>query len=143
MVKPYKKLYSVVGITGKSEHTMLFLEVVQRSSYTIYKVWEQLTDFCICIGSAPEYATTESLTKGFKEYQFLGVDGYLKKLKQTEKLGGYINLVDIEVCRILGHNKLQFIMQRTKKTFFRKELSKKQMNKQKESKKSMEMEILF
>lgn len=106
VVKPYKKLYSVVGITDKPEHQTLFLEAVQQSSYPWYKVWEQLTDFCVCIGSVPESLTVESLIKGLKEYQFLGVDGYLEKLKQTEKLGGYINLVDIEVCRMLGQNKL-------------------------------------
>ena len=61
VVKPYKKLYSVATITNNQEHSKLFLEVVQRTSYKEYKVWEQLTDFCISIGSIQEDATVEEL----------------------------------------------------------------------------------
>lgn len=106
VVKPYKKLYSFETLTGNSEHDKLFLEVVQWSSCVMYKVWEQLTDFCICIGSAPEYATVEDLTKGLQEYKFLGVDGYLNFLKEKEKFGDFINLLDIEVCRLLKQEEL-------------------------------------
>ncbi len=106
VVKPYKKLYSFVTLTGNLEHDKLFLEVVQWSSCIMYRVWEQLTDFCICIGSAPEYATLEDLTKGLSGYKFLGIEGYLNFLREKEKFGDFINLVDIEVCRMLRQDGL-------------------------------------
>lgn len=121
VVKPYKKLYPVKHITSDSKHKNLFLEAVQKGFYIL---WEQLTDFCVKVGSFQEHKTIEAFTEVLSNYKFFGIDGFLNFLEETEKIGRFINLVDIEVCRMLKRPELAIHYTEYRENFIQKREAK-------------------
>lgn len=104
VVKPYKTLYNVEQITGKEEHKTLYFEVVkgketwEEASYCLF---EDLGTICSKVDWIPGYWTLEEFTEKIGKWEYFGKDGLLKRLKEAEENGWYINLLDIELCVIL------------------------------------------
>lgn len=104
IVKPYKTLYNVEQITGNTEHKTLYFEVVkgketwEEDSYCLF---EDLGKICSKVDWIPKYWTMEEFTEKLANWGYLGEEGLLKRLKESEENGWYINLLDIQLCVIL------------------------------------------
>ena len=105
IVKPYKTLYNVEQLTGKAEHKTLYFEVVkgketwEEDSYCLF---EDLGKICSKVDWIPKYWTLEEFTEKIENWGYLGEEGLFKRLKESEENGYYINLLDIQLCVILG-----------------------------------------
>lgn len=104
IVKPYKTLYNVEQLTGKAEHKTLYFEVVkgketwEEDSYCLF---EDLGKICSKVDWIPKYWTLEEFTEKIENWGYLGEEGLLKRLKESEENGWYVNLLDIQLCVIL------------------------------------------
>lgn len=104
IVKPYKTLYNVEQLTGNAEHKTLYFEVVkgketwEEDSYCLF---EDLGKICSKVDWIPKYWTLEEFTEKIENWGYLGKEGLLKRLKESEENGWYINLLDIQLCIIL------------------------------------------
>lgn len=106
VVRPYRTLYNVENITHDTTHKNLYFEVVKgRESWeeTHYQVWEDLQVICISQGWVQGFLDISEFSKKILGYPYLGIDGFYKKLEETERNGRYINKIDIEVCALLGN----------------------------------------
>lgn len=106
VVRPYRTLYNLENITHDTTHKNLYLEVVKgRESWeeTHYQVWEDLQVICISQGWVQGFLDISEFLEKILGYPYLGIDGFYKKLEETERNGRYINKVDIEVCALLGN----------------------------------------
>lgn len=104
VVKPYKTLYSLESITHNVEHKNLYIELVKREyGDSFYQLWEDLGVICISQGWIQEYWNIEETSGKLAEYSYFGIDGFYKRLEESEQNGYYINKVDIEVCVLLGN----------------------------------------
>ena len=104
IVKPYKTLYNVEQITGNAEHKTLYFEVVKGKETweeTSYCLFEDLGCICSKVDWIPGCCTLEEFTEKIGKWTYFGKDGLLKRLKESEENGWYINLLDIELCIIL------------------------------------------
>lgn len=108
VVKPYKTLYNLKKITHDEKHKNLYLEVVRGKEWqeTHYQLWEDFQVICINQGWTQGFLDIEKFTEKMFEYSYLGIDGFYKRLKESEEHGYYINKVDIEVCVLLGNIEL-------------------------------------
>lgn len=104
VVKPYKTLYSLENITHNDEHKNLYIELVKREyGDPVHQLWEDLGIICISQGWIQAYWNIEDVSAKIAEYSYLSIDGFYKRLKESEYNGYYINKVDIEVCALLGN----------------------------------------
>lgn len=104
VVKPYKTLYSLENVTHNSEHKNLYVELVKRGyGDPIHQLWEDLGVICISQGWIREYWDIEEVSAKIAEYPYLSINGFYKRLEESERNGYYINKVDIEVCVLLGN----------------------------------------
>lgn len=105
VVKPYRTLYSLEAITHEEIHKNLYLEVVKGREWeeTHYQLWEDFQVICISQGWIQEYWDIEEVSKKLTEYSYFGIDGFYKRLAESEQNGYYINKIDIEVCALLGN----------------------------------------
>lgn len=104
IVKPYKTLYNVEQITGNAEHKTLYFEVVEGKETweeASYCLFEDLGTICSKVDWIPGYWTLEEFAEKIGKWGYFGKDGLLKRLKEAEENGWYINLLDIELCIIL------------------------------------------
>lgn len=104
VVKPYKTLYSLENVTHNTEHKNLYVELVKREyGDPIHQLWEDLGVICISQGWIQGYWDIEEVSNKLAEYSYFGIDGFYKRLEESERNGYYINKVDIEVCALLGN----------------------------------------
>lgn len=109
VVKPYKTLYCLEQITENPAHKDLYIKVVhgkeswEKDSYCVF---EDLGEICNKVGWINRWWTLEKTTEQLEQYPYLGKEGLLKRLKESEENGYYINKVDIELCFILGETEL-------------------------------------
>ncbi len=104
VVKPYKTLYNLEDITQNTTHKNLYIELVKREYGDLfYQLWEDLGVICIGQGWIQGYWNIEDVSAQIAEYPYLSIDGFYKRLKESECNGYYINKVDIEVCALLGN----------------------------------------
>ncbi len=102
VVKPYRILYELKKIISDVNYNNFYIEKVENKFYNQYFLWEELKGICIRRVEIHESTEISKLLQNINEYKFFGVDGYLNMLNETEKEGGYINKLNIEVCMILG-----------------------------------------
>ncbi len=104
VVKPYKTLYNVENITHNIEHKNLYIELVKREyGEPIHQLWEDLGVICISQGWIQGYWDIEEVFNKLAEYPYFGINGFYKRLEESEQSDYYINKVDIEVCVLLGN----------------------------------------
>lgn len=102
VVKPYKTLYSLESITHDEAHKNLYIELVKREyGDPIHQLWEDLGVICISQGWIQGYWDIKETSRKLAEYSYFEVDGFYRRLKESEQNGYYINKVDIEVCVLL------------------------------------------
>lgn len=106
VVKPYKTLYSLENITHDKKYKNLYLEVVKGKETWIeaqYQIWEDLQVICISQGWAQRFFDIEEFKEKLLDYPYFGIDGFYRRLKESEENGWYINKIDIEVCALFGN----------------------------------------
>ncbi|MCR2050917.1 hypothetical protein NSB25_27225 [Acetatifactor muris] len=104
VVKPYKTLYSLENITHNEEHKNLYIELVKREyGDPVYQLWEDLGVICISQGWIQGYWSIEEVSAKIAKFPYLNVNGFYKRLEESESKRYYINKVDIEVCALLGN----------------------------------------
>lgn len=109
VVRPYKTLYSIENITHDIAHKSLYLEIVKgKESWedTSYQLWEDLQVICIKNGLIHSSFDMNRFSEEIANYPYLGIEGFYRRLKESERNGCYINKVDIEVCILLGNTDL-------------------------------------
>lgn len=109
VVKPYKTLYNMEQITHVSEHSNLYVEFVKGKEpweEDSYYLFEDLGKICNSLGWIYSGQDLKEFTKKIDQYEYLGIDGFFKRLKVLEDNGYYINKVDIELCIIFGEIEL-------------------------------------
>lgn len=104
VVKPYKTLYSLENITHNTVRKNLYIELVKREyGDPVHQLWEDLGVICISQGWIQGYWDIEEVSAKILKFPYLSIDGFYKRLEESEKNGYYINKVDIEVCVLLGN----------------------------------------
>lgn len=104
VVKPYKTLYCLENITRNTEHKNLYIELVKREyGDPIHQLWEDLGFICISQGWIQGYWDIEEVSAKIAEYPYLTINGFYRRLEESESSGYYINKIDIEVCALLGN----------------------------------------
>lgn len=104
VVKPYKTLYSLENITHNAEHKNLYIELVKREyGDPVHQLWEDLGIICISQGWIQGYWSIEEISNKLAECWYFGIDGFYRRLEESENNGYYINKADIEVCALLGN----------------------------------------
>lgn len=104
VVKPYKTLYSLENVTHNTEHKNLYVELVKRKyGDPFLQLWEDLGIICISQGWLQGYWDIEEVSAKIAEYPYLSINGFYRRLGESESNGYYINKVDIEVCALLGN----------------------------------------
>lgn len=109
VIKPYKTLYRIKDIAGVTEYNNLYLEVVKGKEAweeDRYILYEDLGKICHSVGQIPGDCTSEKLTECICNYIYFGKEGFLKRLEEAEEKNSYINIIDIELCVILGESEL-------------------------------------
>lgn len=141
VVKPYKILYSLENITHNAEHKKLYIELVKREyGEPVHQLWEDLGVICISQGWIQGYWDIEEVSNKLAEYSYFGIDGFYKRLEESERNGYYINKVDIEVCVLLGNIDLaKHYAEYREKQIAEKE-AKRQVEKEEREKKEREAE---
>lgn len=109
IVKPHKTLYNVEQMTGNEAHKMLYFEVVKGKNAweeNRYCLFEDLGKICTMVAWIPRYCTLDEFTEMISEWKYSGTEGIFKRLKELEENGLYINLLDIQLCTVLGKTDL-------------------------------------
>lgn len=103
VVQPYRTLYSVSQITGKEEHSKLYLGcVVDANGYTDFLLYEDLEACVYAIGYILPDVTITLLNSMIAGYPYSGKSGFLKRLEELKNKGSYVNKLDIKMCELLG-----------------------------------------
>lgn len=137
VVKPYKTLYSLENITHNTEHKNLYIELVKKEyGDLLYKLWEDLGVICIMQGWIQGYLDIEEVSAKISEYPYLNIEGFYRRLEESEQNGYYINKVDIEVCTLLGNSDLA----KHYTEYREKQIAKRQAEKEEREKKEREAE---
>lgn len=108
VVKPYRTLYRLEDITHDMVHKNLYLEVVKGREWeeTHYQLWEDFQVICISQGWIHGFMEIAEFISKLAEYLYFGINGFYKRLEESEQNSYYINKVDIEVCALLGNIEL-------------------------------------
>lgn len=119
VIKPYKVIYNFGRMTQDEGLAHLFLEVIHNDDWyedTFY-LYEDLGEFCYNMTNLNAQWTVQQIVDAAYRHKYKGKQGVLKRLADTENNKGYINLLDIELCRLLGENTLaqHYIEYRAKK----------------------------
>lgn len=104
VVKPYRTLYSLENITHDTTYKNLYLEVIKgKYDDMSYQLWEDFQVICISQGWAQGFLDINEFTNKIVDYPYLGIDGFYKRLEESEQNNYYINKIDIELCTLLGN----------------------------------------
>lgn len=137
VVQPYRTLYNVQEITGKAEHSKLYLEcIVDKYGNKDFLLYEDLEACVYAIGRILPDVTITFLNSMIAGYPYSGKSGFLKRLETTEAKGMYINNLDIKMCELLGEFDLvkHYVEYRSNYLQKRKELEEKaRMEREKEA----------
>ncbi len=104
VVKPYRTLYSLENITHDIAHRNLYLEIVKESYRDdfCFNLWEDIGIICYKLSYVDGCCKLDKVVNSISNYQYLGINGFYKKLEKSKQNGCYINKVDIEICLMLG-----------------------------------------
>lgn len=103
VVKPWKTLYRLQDVTQDEAHENLYLEIIPLDYRTDYKIWNDLGVICVDAGWVGAWEIKE-ISRALSNDNYLGIDGFLRRLKEAETRKIHINKADIEVCALLGYN---------------------------------------
>ena len=109
IIKPYKTLYSVENITHIPGHKKLYVEVVKDEMYhseDSFYLYEDLQTICIKLNQIPGHWMIKKFIEMLESWEYFGIDGFYKRLREKERNEIYINKVDIETCNLLGNLQL-------------------------------------
>ena len=106
IVKPYRNMYSLESLANNSKYKNIYIEVLQEGYNTNYKLYQEINGICVMIDWIQGYWTFSEMLERYDESEKLSKETFLNRLADAENNGSYINLLDIELCRVFNENAL-------------------------------------
>lgn len=106
VVKPYKTLYSLEQITHDQPHKNLYVEVIKGQYNNEYRLFDDLGVICISVDYVPDFLTIDEISDRLSKYNYLGTDGFFRRLEMLETKHQHISMLYIELCKLLGKSDL-------------------------------------
>lgn len=108
IVKPYRDMYSLELLANSTKYTNLYIEVSKEGYSTNYKLYQEIAEekICVMLDWVQGYWTFSELLDKIDKSEKFSKEIFLNRLSVAESKGLYINLLDIELCRIFNENEL-------------------------------------